>query len=114
MSGNGNRTSGPSKTPKPKKEEKDPCDRRFSTELISVNLKVARTLSLGDDLRVELEKQGNYETVVCKTQANEVAGALAGIQGLDTLIGCLKSRRKYVATIKSIAGATVQVDVKPV
>ena len=74
---------------------------------------VAPVLRTGEQLRVVLRIEGNYESVVCVRLNGDYVGALAGITGLSQLTKCLREGRSFDATVISVSGGSVSVHVAP-
>ncbi|MEE8627059.1 MULTISPECIES: hypothetical protein [Methylobacterium] len=51
-------------------------------------------------LDVILHRDDAFETAVCRTRPTaQIAGSLAGIEGLDQLLGCLRAGHRYEARV---------------
>jgi hypothetical protein len=94
MSGNNN-SGGQTPPPEKKKQPKgadpeDRCELAFDVDLSAVRLQPLRALQIGTLLDVSLVEEGNFESVVCRRQAErDVVGTLAAFEGLDDLITVL-------------------------
>ena len=120
-SGGGNRSSGISfSKPRPSKQPgrgagaggeagsgkggtgsiSDTCDLAFETDLAGVIGTVTSALEAGTSLQVAIVQQKGFPTVVCRTSAGEIAGALANVEDLAQLISCIQRGNRYTATVR--------------
>ena len=83
----------------------------FRTTLNSPNPTTVPKLKVNDELAVEV--QGERGPVVVKTEAGEIAGSITGSQLVD-LIKCIADGYDYVATVRQIEKARVEVEIRPV
>jgi hypothetical protein len=78
----------------------DPCDLRYDTDLTGVRAPVLAVVRERDVLDVTLHREGPFETAVCRTRmAADIVGSLAGMEGLDQLLGCLRAGHRYEAKV---------------
>lgn len=90
----------------------DPCDRDYDVSLTSVDVSVAPLVQVGERLRVELRRDGDFESVVCTRRGGAHVGAIAGVGGLAQLRNCLRDGRTFEATVTARSGtASVTVHV---
>lgn len=93
----------------------DPCDLRYDTDLTGVRAPAAATVRERDVLDVALHREGPFETAVCSTRtAAEIVGSLAGMEGLDQLLGCLRAGHRYEALVVEVDRTRCRVLVEPV
>lgn len=90
----------------------DPCAIAFDVNLSGVNVAVAAGISVGTTLQVVLTVSNGFDVVVCQTAAGQVVGSLAAFPGLATLVGCLRSGRRYIAQVTVLNGTIVTVHVE--
>ncbi|WP_162560743.1 hypothetical protein [Methylobacterium durans] len=64
---------------------------------------VLATVRERDVLDVILHRDEAFETAVCRTRPTaDIAGSLAGIEGLDQLLGCLRAGHRYEARVMEV------------
>ena len=85
----------------------DACLIHTNTSLASPNPAVVGTLGIGSVLDVVLNATGANPVVEVRTAAGAVAGTLAGIPILRTLIECLQGGSTYVFEVSGISGGRV-------
>ena len=79
------------------------CDLLFAATLQRPNAAVLSGLGVGSMLRVEHQRPGAFDIVVCIDPATgQVAGSITSDE-LATLIECLKRRVAYVARVTLVA-----------
>lgn len=92
--------------------DEDTCDRNYDVSLTSVDVSVASLVRVGEHLRVELRRDGDFESVVCTRRGGAYVGAIAGIAGLGQLRNCLRDGRTFEASVVTRSGtASVTVHV---
>ncbi|NEI04815.1 hypothetical protein GUK34_07930 [Rhizobium leguminosarum] len=67
---------------------------------------------MGTTLQVVLTVSNGFDVVVCQTAAGAIVGSLAAFPGLATLVGCLRSGRRYIAQVTALNGTIVTVHVE--
>lgn len=78
----------------------DPCNLRYDTDLTGVRAPAVVTVRERDVLDVTLHREDPFETAVCRTRpAADIVGSLAGMEGLDQLLGCLRAGHLYEARV---------------
>jgi hypothetical protein len=85
----------------------DPCRITRDATLASPNPTVVGTLHVGDVLDVALNAAGAAPIVEVRTNAGAVAGTLAGLPNLRTLIECLRNAVAYEFEVTAISGGRV-------
>ena len=92
-----------------------PCDLSYDVELTGVRADVVAVVRIGDVLDVALHRAGAFETAVCRTRpAGRVVGTLANVEGLDELLGCLRTHHRYAATVTQVGRLLCRVAIAPV
>lgn len=84
------------------------CLISISTSLSSPNPSALSTLQTGNILDVVLNNASGTAVVEVFSPTGAVAGSLAGIPNLRTLIECLDGGENYVFVVTSIAGSRVE------
>ena len=90
---------------------KDKCDISARVPINSPIPKVVKTLQVGDELDVELRKDGSKKIVAAVTRSGEVAGSLTPRQLAD-LIECLENGVRYTARVSKIDSGFCEVDLR--
>lgn len=90
------------------------CNLHYEAELAGVRADAASLLRMGDTLDVILHRSGEYEAVACRTQPpGEIVGTLANVEGLDELLGCLRTNHRYVAVVIQVGRHLCHVVIDP-
>lgn len=89
------------------------CQLVFETDLSGVDPEVLATIEVGDELTVVLHREGRYLSAVCRNGAGRIAGSLANIEDLATLISCLQGNHRYVAYVREVGEHNCTVLVEP-
>ena len=93
-------------------EGSDPCNIEISVLLQSLDLALARSLQLGQSLRVEIIMENQKERL-CATSDGKVVGAI--VSPISTqIIACIKQGNQYTATVDEINGNQYRVRIKKV
>lgn len=93
----------------------DPCNLRFDVDLTGVRASAAAGLVPGSVLDIVLHQDGSFETVVGKRRPDGViVGTLANVEGLDVLIGCLRSGNFYEGAVMAASATHCRVAVRRV
>ena len=92
--------------------EPDPCAIVEATNLNSVDRSVLATVRAGDVLQVVF-LVGPPRRLIAQTSAGGVVGSITSPSMLQLIVCITQSGRQYQATVLSIRGALVQVEVKP-
>jgi|ERR1700686_1771420 len=96
----------------PLPEAQESCARLgFMTMLSSPEPSVVAKLAVGDYLRIALRLEGDLEIVAALSAQEELAGTLT--TRLAELIPCLQAGWQYVATVMSIDGGAVRLEIHP-
>lgn len=91
------------------------CDIHLEVDLAGVRSDVISALSLGDVLDVVLRAIEGYEAVACLDRpGGRIAGTLANVEGLDRMIGCLRTGHRYLAVVTELGSLRCRVQVDPV
>lgn len=85
------------------------CDLRFRTPLASPVAAVVSTLGPGDVLDLRLDDTGGVRVVVAVTAGGDVAGSI--VDHIRQLIRCIQEGNSYDATVHTVTGGAVVVDV---
>ena len=91
----------------------DECQLSFETDLTGVDPEVLANLEVGDELTVVLHKEGRYLSAVCRNGAGRIAGSLANVEDLATLVSCLQRQFRYIAHVRSVGERFCTVLVEP-
>jgi len=86
----------------------DPCQISVDATLASPVPAVVATLAVGNILDVVLNATGSAPIVEVRTSAGALAGTLAGLPNLRTVIECLRNAVSYEFEITAIAGGRVE------
>jgi hypothetical protein len=89
----------------------DPCTIIEKTILNSPNATVVASLKSGNQLSVQLEKTPRQRVVV-KDQSGQIAGAITSANLLQ-IIECLDGGYAYKATVLSVTGGKVEIEISP-
>jgi hypothetical protein len=78
------------------------------------DLTVLKTVSVRDQLSVELRRVANREVIAAIWQ-QQMAGTimLSSVDRTQALIDCLRQGKRFVATVLSIKGALCLVEIRP-
>ena len=92
--------------------EPDPCAIVEVTNLNSVDKSVLATIRPGDVLQIVF-LVGPPRRLIAQTSGGQVVGSITSPSMLQLIVCITQSGRQYEATVLSIRGALVQVEVKP-
>ena len=94
----------------PSPEAGESCARLgFTTMLSSPEPSVVAKITVGDRLRIALQLEGEVEIVAALSAQEELAGTVT--TRLAELIPCLRAGWQYVATVMSIDGGAVRLEI---
>lgn len=85
------------------------CDLKFRTTLASPVAAVVARLSAGDMLDLRLDDSSGTRVVVATTAAGHNAGSI--VDHIRRLIRCIQEGNSYNATVRTVTGGAVVVDV---
>ena len=90
----------------------DPCDFDLEIDLVGLQPSTAASLRSGDLLIVDLAPMPPAVSVVCRTSAGDVVGALSAFLGLTQMIACLRKGVDYRAMVISASSTRCTVVVR--
>ncbi len=90
-----------------------PCSKlQFTTNISSPQLPAIQSVQVGDILQVDIQPVGGVQAVAVIKNGIVVGGLLGG--KVNRLRECLLQGSKFKATVKSVNGALVQVEIEHV
>lgn len=81
-------------------------------DLIGVRTEVSSRLSQGQILSVTIHEFGTARSVVCRTEAGEIVGTLAGFRGLAQMLRSLDDGTSFSAIVESVSASHCSVQVR--